>query len=82
MFAKDKNDTDMDKNVLPETVSLTRRERDVLQQLAQGQTTQDIASILQLSPETVLWYRKRLHRKFEVSSAVALVVKAAKMNLI
>lgn len=72
----------MGNTVSPDTVSLTRREREVLQQLAQGQTTNDIAGKLHLSPETILWYRKRLHRKFEVSSAVALVVKAAKMNLI
>ena len=72
----------MGNTVSPDTVSLTRREREVLQQLAQGQTTNDIAGKLHLSPETILWYRKRLHRKFEVSSAVALVVMAAKMNLI
>ena len=72
----------MDKLVTPDSVSLTRRERDVLQQLALGQTTNDIAESLHLSPETVLWYRKRLHRKFDVTTAVALVLKASRMNLI
>jgi len=76
------NNTEMDKPVSTDPVTLTRREHDVLKQLARGQTTNDIAETLELSPETVLWYRKRLHRKFEVNSAVALVLKASKMNLI
>ena len=72
----------MDKAEKTDSVTLTRRERDVLQQLALGQTTCDIAETLHISPETVLWYRKRLHRKFDVNTAVALVLKASRMNLI
>ncbi len=66
----------------PAVPKLTARETEVLQLLAQGETTTAIAETLHLSPETILWYRKVLHRKFEVSSTVALVLKAAKMNLL
>lgn len=72
----------MEKLELPDNLTLTTREREVLELLAKGETTASVAEALHLSPETILWYRKRLHRKFELSSTVALVLKAAKMNLL
>ena len=66
----------------PSRITLTGREKEILQLLAEGLTSTQIAERLHLSSETILWYRKRLHRKFEVSSVVALVLKAAKMNMI
>jgi DNA-binding NarL/FixJ family response regulator len=53
-------------------VQLTKREREVLALVAQGQDTKEIAATLQLSPKTVLAHRESLMRKVGVSSVVAL----------
>ena len=41
-------------------IKLTRREMSILQEVAIGRTTPQIAQNLGLSPETVKWYRKQL----------------------
>ena len=45
-------------------IKLTRREMSILQEVAIGRTTPQIAQNLGLSPETVKWYRKQLLVKF------------------
>ncbi|MGN6435311.1 MAG: response regulator transcription factor [Agriterribacter sp.] len=54
--------------------SLTRRETELLQLLAQGKTTKEIADELGLSKLTVDTYRKNLLQKFEVRNIAELMV--------
>jgi DNA-binding NarL/FixJ family response regulator len=62
--------------------SLSARERQVLQMLAEGKSTSRIAVVLSLSPKTVDTYRARLMQKLELENAVALVRFAAQHRLI
>jgi DNA-binding NarL/FixJ family response regulator len=55
---------------------LTKREKEILQLIADGQTTPDIAATLHLSPLTVETHRKSLLQKFEVKN-VALLIRTA-----
>ncbi|MBT9384081.1 PAS and helix-turn-helix domain-containing protein [Pseudooceanicola sp. CBS1P-1] len=56
---------------------MTPRERDVVQGLARGQTSKEIARTLALSPRTVEDVRARLLRKHEVRNAAELIRKLA-----
>lgn len=51
------------------TVKLTQRKKSILQEVAIGQTTPQIAQSLGLSPETVKWYRKQLLVKFSATTS-------------
>ncbi len=51
---------------------LSEREREVLQLIAEGHHTKDIASQLNISPKTVLAHREHMMRKLDVDSIVAL----------
>lgn len=63
-------------------IKLNDREITILQMLARGCTTPQIAEEICLSPETVKWYRKKLFVKFDVSSSVELVIKAKEKGVI
>ena len=54
--------------------SLTKREKQLIQLLAQGKTTSKIASELSLSKFTVDTYRKNLLQKFNVKNSSELLV--------
>jgi DNA-binding NarL/FixJ family response regulator len=62
--------------------SLSARERQVLQMIAEGKSTARIAFVLSLSPKTVETYRSRLMQKLELENVVALVKFAAQHRLI
>ena len=53
--------------------SLSDREKDILDLLAKGYTTPQIAEALFLSPETIKWYRKKLLVKFDVANTAELL---------
>ncbi len=55
--------------------ALTPRERDVLEHLARGLTSKEIAQVLGLSPRTVEDVRARLLRKFDVPNAARLLAR-------
>lgn len=61
---------------------LTRREKEVLELIADGLTTQEIANKLFVSAATVETHRKNLLLKLEAKNVAAMVKIAAKMNLI
>lgn len=63
-------------------IKLNNREITILQMLACGRTTPQIADEICLSAETVKWYRKKLLVKFDASSSVELVIKAKEMGFI
>ncbi len=64
------------------TVKLTQREKSILQEVAIGRTTPQIAEDLGLSPETVKWYRKQLLVKFSATTSAELVRKAIMNNIL
>lgn len=61
---------------------LTRREREVLNLIAQGLTNKEIADKIFVSTTTVDSHRKNLLHKFQVMNTAALVAHAAKYQLL
>jgi two-component system, NarL family, response regulator NreC len=61
---------------------LTARERELLQLLAEGKTTKEIAAYLQLSPYTVDTHRGNLMRKLNVNSLAELILYAVRKGII
>ena len=62
--------------------SLSEREAEVLQWLAHGKSRTDIATILDLSPDTVKTYITRIYDKLEARDRIAAVVKGLRLRLI
>jgi two-component system response regulator NreC len=60
---------------------LTLREREVLQLLAEGKTTKEISSSLQISAKTVETYRKQLMDKLDIHSIAELTKYAVREGL-
>lgn len=65
-----------------QAVSLTAVEQSILRLVCDGMTNPQIAAQLNLSTETVNWYRKRLLAKFGVNNTVSLVRQALKELLV
>jgi DNA-binding NarL/FixJ family response regulator len=61
---------------------LTRRETEILQQIAEGKTSQEIAEILFISPRTVDTHRANLIQKLGVKNSAGLVRYAIERNLL
>ena len=61
--------------------SLSARERQVLQLVAEGKSSAEIATVLFLSPKTVETYRSRLMRKLAVGDTAHLVKLAIQHGL-
>ena len=64
------------------SASLTRRQRDVLQLVAQGWTSKRIARELEISTRTVEAHRANLMARLGVESAAGLVAEAARRGLL
>src|ERR1044072_6069377 len=56
--------------------TLSDREREVFQLIAEGKTNKDIAAILFISPSTVETHRARIMEKLDVHSAAEIVLYA------
>ena len=63
-------------------VALTEVEHNILRMICDGMTNPQIAKILNLSTETINWYRKRLLSKFGVKNAVSLATLVMKEKII
>ena len=61
--------------------SLSRREREILQLLVEGHSSQSIAASLNLSPKTVATYRSRLMEKLQIHDVAGLVKFAIQHGL-
>ena len=64
------------------SVVLTDVETHILRLICDGHTNPEIATILNLSTETVNWYRKRLLSKFSAKNTVSMVRKALEEQII
>jgi len=62
--------------------SLTLRERQVLQLIAEGKTTRDVASLLFISVKTAETHRTRLMQKLDIHETASLVRYAIRRGLV
>jgi DNA-binding NarL/FixJ family response regulator len=66
----------------PNLPTLTAREREVTQLLAEGKSSKEVATVLNLSTKTVETHRSNIMRKLSLHSIRDLVVYAIKNNII
>jgi DNA-binding NarL/FixJ family response regulator len=59
--------------VEPSRDPLSPREREVLQLIAEGRTTKDVAGVLGLTPKTAETYRTNIMRKLDIHETASLV---------
>ena len=59
--------------------SLTTREREIVDLLAQGKRLTEIAAMLQMSYSTVTWHAQNIRAKTDTLSTFELAVKAARV---
>jgi two-component system, NarL family, response regulator NreC len=62
--------------------SLSEREREIFQLIAEGRSNKEIADLLNVSPSTVETHRGHIMEKLDVHSAVELVLFAVRRGLI
>jgi len=62
--------------------TLSEREREVFQLIAEGRANKEIAEILHLSPSTVETHRARIMEKLDVHNAVEIVLYAVRKGVI
>jgi RNA polymerase sigma factor (sigma-70 family) len=62
--------------------SLSEREREIFQLIAEGRSNKEIADLLNVSPSTVETHRGHIMEKLDVHSAVELVLYAVRKGLI
>ncbi|MBZ5681979.1 MAG: response regulator transcription factor [Acidobacteriia bacterium] len=67
---------------VPSLPTLTAREREITQLLAEGKSSKEVASLLNLSTKTVETHRSNIMRKLSLHSIRDLVVYAIKNNII
>jgi len=61
---------------------LTGRERQILQLLAEGRSNKDIATILDLSPTTVICHRQHIFQKLDLHNLSDLILYAIRQGVI
>lgn len=72
----------MSRNQPPMLPTLTAREREITQLLAEGRSSKEAASLLNLSTKTVETHRSNIMRKLSLHSIRDLVVYAIKNKII
>jgi DNA-binding CsgD family transcriptional regulator len=61
---------------------LSDRERQVLQLVAEGKTSKEIASILCISPKTAEFHRSNIMEKLDIHDTAGLVRYAIRLGLV
>ena len=61
---------------------MTGRQREILQLIAEGQNTKDIAEILKVSPKTIEYHRMKLMNCLNIHDIPGLVRFALRVGLI
>ena len=67
---------------VPRLPTFTPREREVIQLLAEGKSSKEVASVLNLSTKTAETHRSNIMRKLDIHSIRDLVVYAVKNDII
>ena len=62
--------------------TLSDREREIFQLIAEGKTNKEIAALLFISPSTVETHRARIMEKLDVHSAAEIVLYAVRRGVI
>lgn len=78
-FVKGEPSSDPERSQRP---SLSRREREVVQLVAEGKSSKEISSILAISVRTVETYRARLMLKLRVTSSIQLAHYAIRHRIV
>lgn len=65
----------------PDEDNLSGREREVLSLVGRGMRTNEVATLLKISPHTVRDHLKNIYRKLDVSSRAEVAVEAHRRNL-
>lgn len=63
-------------------VSLTKRESEIVQLIAQGKMAKEISSILNISVHTIYTHRKNVMKKLDISSPVELITYAINKGIV
>ena len=71
-----------DRGITDRYDTLSEREREVFQLIAEGKVNKDIAEILHLSPNTVETHRARIMEKLDMHSAVEIALYAVRKGII
>jgi DNA-binding CsgD family transcriptional regulator len=66
----------------PQRDRLTPREREVVQLLAEGKTTKEVAAVLGMSVKTAETHRSNIMRKLNFHSVSQLVLYAVRNNIV
>ena len=61
---------------------ITKREKQVLQLLAEDYTTKELANLLFVSAETITSHRKSLRNKLKVRTTAGLVWRSVELGLL
>lgn len=77
-----RNNADFNSDACDESISLTTREIEVLEQLSKGLSYTIIANHLFISPSTVRKHVENIYKKLQVHSKIEAVEKAKRNNLI
>ena len=72
---------DQQKN-LQTVMSLSKREKEILQLIVKGMTAAEISKTINISPQTVDTHRKNMMRKLEVHKIASLIEKAKELAII
>jgi len=71
-----------DKGISDRYESLSEREREIFQLIAEGKANKEIAAILSISPSTVETHRARIMEKLDLHSAAEIVLYAVRKGVI
>ena len=71
-----------DKGITDRYESLSEREREIFQLIAEGKANKEIAYILSISPSTVETHRARIMEKLDLHSAAEIVLYAVRRGVI
>ena len=71
-----------DKGIIDRYESLSEREREIFQLIAEGKANKEIAHILSISPSTVETHRARIMEKLDLHSAAEIVLYAVRRGVI
>jgi two-component system response regulator NreC len=71
-----------DKGITDRYESLSQREREIFQLIAEGKANKEIAHILSISPSTVETHRARIMEKLDLHSAAEIVLYAVRRGVI